>query len=54
MAARLPIVATKVGACREVLEAGRCGLLVPEQDPQAMAVGILQALREVVVKSSRT
>ena len=37
MAARLPIVATDVGACREVLEAGRCGLLVPEQDPQAMA-----------------
>ena len=25
MAARLPIVATNVGACREVLEAGRCG-----------------------------
>ena len=54
MAARLPIVATNVGACREVLEAGRCGLLVPEQDPQAMADGILQALREGEVKASRT
>ena len=54
MAARLPIVATNVGACREVLEAGRCGLLVPEQDPQAMADGILQALRESEVKASRT
>ena len=54
MAARVPIVATNVGACREVLEAGRCGLLVPEQDPQAMADGILQALREGEVKASRT
>ena len=54
MAARLPIVATNVGACREVLEAGRCGLLVPEQDPQAMADGILQALQEGEVKASRT
>ena len=44
MAARLPIVATNVGACHEVLDAGRCGLLVAEQDPQAMAAGILQAL----------
>ena len=54
MAARLPIVATNVGACREVLEAGRCGLLVPEQDPQAMADGILQALQEGEVTASRT
>ena len=54
MAARLPIVATNVGACREVLEAGRCGLLVPEQDPQAMAEGILQVLQEGEVKASRT
>ena len=46
MAARLPIVATDVGACREVLESGRCGLLVPEQDPAAMAAGILQVLRD--------
>ena len=54
MAARLPIVATNVGACREVLEAGRCGLLVPEQDPDAMAKGILQALQDGEVKASRT
>ena len=54
MAARLPIVATNVGACREVLEAGRCGLLVPEQDPHAMAQGILQVLQEGEVKVSRT
>ena len=54
MAARLPIVATNVGACREVLEAGRCGFLVPEQDPHAMAQGILQVLQEGEVRASRT
>ena len=53
MAARLPIVATDVGACREVLEAGRCGLLVPEQDSQAMADGILQALRQSEITNAR-
>jgi glycosyltransferase involved in cell wall biosynthesis len=37
MAARVPVVATDVGACREVLEDGECGLLVPPQDPAALA-----------------
>ena len=45
MAARVPIVATDVGACREVLEGGRCGLLVAQQDPVAMAAGILEVLK---------
>ena len=54
MAARLPIVATNVGACQEVLEAGRCGLLVAEQDPQAMAAGILQALEQREITAKRT
>ena len=45
MAAGLPIVATDVGACREVLDGGRCGALVPENDPQAMADAILAAAR---------
>ena len=45
MAARVPIVATDVGACREVLEGGRCGLLVAQQDPLAMAAGILEVLK---------
>ena len=54
MAARLPIVATNVGACQEVLEAGRCGLLVAEQDPQAMAAGILQALEQGEITATRT
>ena len=54
MAARLPIVATNVGACQEVLEAGRCGLLVAEQDPHAMAAGILQALEQREMTAKRT
>ena len=45
MAARVPIVATDVGACREVLEGGRCGLLVAQQDPLGMAAGILEVLK---------
>ncbi|QUS59980.1 glycosyltransferase [Synechocystis sp. PCC 7338] len=44
MAAGVPIVATDVGACREVLQDGRCGLPVKAGDPQALADGIAQVL----------
>ncbi len=40
MAAGVPVVASDVGACREVLDGGRCGLLVKAGDAQAMADGI--------------
>lgn len=40
MAAGVPIVATDVGACREVLDGGRCGLLVQPGSSQALAEGI--------------
>lgn len=46
MAAGVPIVATDVGACREVLEHGRCGLLVTPQDPRALAEGIREVLAD--------
>ena len=46
MAAGVPIVATDVGACREVLEGGRCGLLVEPNSPKALAGGIRQALED--------
>jgi glycosyltransferase involved in cell wall biosynthesis len=46
MAAGVPIVATNVGACREVLQDGRCGLLVKTGDPQALADGIAQVLSD--------
>lgn len=46
MAAGVPIVATDVGACREVLQGGRCGLLVKPNSPKALADGIRQALAD--------
>jgi len=44
MALGLPIVATDVPACREVLDGGSCGLLVPPGDEKALAAGILELL----------
>ncbi len=41
MAARLPIVTTDVGGVGEVIENGRTGLLVPPQNPAALADGLL-------------
>jgi len=46
MAAGVPIVATDVGACREVLDGGRCGLLVEPGSPEALAAGIQAVLAE--------
>ena len=46
MAARVPIVATDVGACREVLDGGRYGLLVAPGSTEALAAGISQMLAD--------
>jgi glycosyltransferase involved in cell wall biosynthesis len=40
MAAGTPVVATRVGGVVEFVEDGRCGLLVPPNDPRAMAGAI--------------
>jgi glycosyltransferase involved in cell wall biosynthesis len=40
MAAGVPVVASDVGACREVLDGGDLGLLVPPGDPAALAAAI--------------
>lgn len=45
MAKRVPIVASDVPACREVLDGGTVGLLVAAGDPQATAEGILKLVR---------
>ena len=45
MAAGVAIVASAVRACREVLDEGRCGILVPPGDPDAMAVAVDETLR---------
>lgn len=39
-ASRTPVVATDIPACREVLDGGRCGILVPPRDPVALANAI--------------
>ena len=45
MAASLPIVASDVAACREVLGNGEAGILVPPQDVGAM----VKALETLIV-----
>lgn len=46
MAVGLPIVASNVAACREVLNNGSCGRLVPPRDPEQLADTILAILRD--------
>jgi glycosyltransferase involved in cell wall biosynthesis len=53
MAARVPIVATDVGACREILDDGRCGLLVAPEDPGALADGIGAVLADHAAAARR-
>ena len=45
MACGRPIVATAVGGNPEILEHGRCGVLVPARDPAALAEALLRVLR---------
>jgi glycosyltransferase involved in cell wall biosynthesis len=45
MAAGLPVVATDVGPCREVLGNGAAGTLVANGDPAALAEGMVAELR---------
>jgi glycosyltransferase involved in cell wall biosynthesis len=53
MAAGVPIVASDVGACREVLDGGRYGLLVEPCNPAALAKGIRQVLSDPVAARRR-
>jgi glycosyltransferase involved in cell wall biosynthesis len=46
MASRLPIVATSVGAVPKIVRDGITGLLVPPEDPQALASGIMTLLAD--------
>ncbi|MGH7726268.1 MAG: glycosyltransferase, partial [Candidatus Eiseniibacteriota bacterium] len=43
-AARVPVVATRVGGVPESVEDGATGLLVPAGDPEALAGAILRTL----------
>lgn len=44
MAAGLPTVATSIGGCREVVQGGITGLLVPPNDPEALTEALLSLL----------
>ena len=44
MASEVPIVASKVGACREVLDEGKLGKLVEPFNPKALAEGIIEII----------
>lgn len=43
-AAGVPVVATDVGGTRDVVEDGTTGLLIPREDPQALAAAVVQLL----------
>jgi len=46
MAAGIPVVATDIPPCREALDGGRCGTLVPPRDPQGLAEALERTLRD--------
>lgn len=46
IAAGVPVIASDVGACREVLEGDELGILVPPADPPALAAAIDTLARE--------
>ena len=52
MAAGKAIVSTAVDGCREVLEDGVTGLLVPPRDPDALAAALLRALADEALRAS--
>lgn len=49
LAAGLPVVASDVPACREVLAGGRWGALVPAADPAALATALIAGMRNRAV-----
>jgi glycosyltransferase involved in cell wall biosynthesis len=52
MASGKAIVSTAVDGCREVLEEGATGLLVPPRDPAALAAALLKALLDAGLRQN--
>lgn len=46
MSLGVPVIASRVGGAAEILEEGRCGWLIPVDDPAALAEAIRRVLRE--------
>ena len=46
MASRKPVIATRVGGMPEIVVDGESGLLVPPEDPPALAAAILSLLQD--------
>lgn len=49
MSAGTPIISTDIPACREVLNSGKCGLLVPPRNSEAVANAILRLIEDDVL-----
>ena len=54
MSAGVPVVATDLPVCREVLDDGRCGLLVPPRDADALAEAIRGLLADPALRNRLT
>jgi glycosyltransferase involved in cell wall biosynthesis len=52
MMMELPVVATDVGAVREVVDDGRTGFVVPPLDPEALAGAVLRILDDADARTS--
>lgn len=46
----LPVVATDVGECAEILNYGEAGILVPPENPTALAAGLLRYLGDSILR----
>jgi glycosyltransferase involved in cell wall biosynthesis len=50
LACRRPVVASAVGGIQEIIENGRCGVLVEPDDPERLAKAILRVLEDDVLR----
>jgi len=51
MAAKLPVIATSVGAAPEIIESGKNGFIIPPRDPEAIASAIKTILESAKLAS---